>query len=519
MTDSDPLELAIFTEPEVVGEVGRRRSSFAYGEPAAEPRRPRLQSVPAGTQSVDSLTTLRPAGVRLPGDAAVDWEVVARYRGEVAKRLADRQGEASWTSEEQEQEGWAIIRQVLDEDDAEMVAAEAKARSPHEREALTQAVFDAAFRLGRLQPLVDDERVENILVSRFDRVWVEWADGTMHKMEPIADSNEELTRYLEFLAGRSENPRTFTPSSPSLHMTLPGGARLAAARDTAWTSLVIRRHRVRDVSLADLVAWGGMSPTVASFLSAAVRARLSVVVAGEQGDGKTTLLRALCGEIDPVEVIGTFETEYELFLHELPEERHANVFAWEVRGGSTEAGADGQAAGSRQTADQIFDSFRFRLDRGILGEVRGPEVWMMIKLMESGSGSLSTTHAASAADALEKLVSCATEVGSQISPQVAARKLAQTIHLVVQLACEVVRDPRDPSLARKHRYVAEILEVMPGEQESGYASNVVFRRQPGGCAVADTRPDALIARLAAHGFDVAAFEAEAQANPAPGGLG
>ena len=524
--ETDPLDLAIFGG-KTGGGGGRRRSSFAYGEdrqdvpsragaepaPAHHPARAHLHTVPAGSPpAVESVTPIRPAGMDRAAVAAelVDWTLVGAYRAEVARRLADRRGDTNWTAEEQEQEGWAVIRQILDEDDGEKLATSAQTRSLAEREALGTAVFDSVFRLGRLQPLVDDPRIENILIPRYDRVWVEWSDGTMHKMPPVADSDEELAAWLEFLAGRAENPRSFTQSQPSLHMTLPGGQRLAAARDTAWTSVMIRRHRVREVTLGQLVAWGGTSPTVASLLSAAVKARLSIVVSGGQGDGKTTFLRALCAEIDPLDVIGTFETEYELVLHELPEDRHAVVYAWEVRGGSSEESASGRAAGSRQTAEQIFDSFRFRLDRAILGEVRGAEVWLMIKLMESGAGSMSTTHAASAQQAIDKLISNAMEAGAL--PQVAAWKLAQTVHLVVQLACEVVRDPDDPTVARKHRYVAEIVEVVPGENEAGYATNVIFRRQPGRCAVAAMPPDRLMERLTAHGFDGDAFTAEVQAN-------
>ena len=79
-----------------------------------------------------------------------------------------------------------------------------------------------------------------------------------------------------------------------------------------------------------------LSPVAASFLRAAVRARKSIVISGSQGAGKTTLVRALCAEIDPLEAIGTFETEYELHLHEL-RVQHPIVFAWEARPGSGDA--------------------------------------------------------------------------------------------------------------------------------------------------------------------------------------
>ena len=266
---------------------------------------------------------------------------------------------------------------------------------------------------------------------------------------------------------------------------------------------------MRNVTLDQLVAGGGMSETIASLLSAAVRARLGIVVSGGKGAGKTTLLRALCAEIGPGEVIGTFETDYELLLHEQAEERHALVHAWS-------AGAE--LDGSRQTAEQALGSFRFRLDRGILGEVGGAEVKLMATLMEAGACPMSTTQAATARQAVERLIAGVIQTDVQISPRAAASKVAQAVHLVVQLACDVVGDPDDPSKARERRYVDEIVEVLPGENEAGYATNVIFRRRAGECAVAAMPPDRLMDRLVAHGIDADAFAAEVRANRQPRGL-
>ena len=527
---TDPLDLSSL--PSFGGDSpsqGRVRSSFSFGddEPEEPPAAPLLRSIPTVQELFPSDRPARShkparaangvaAADRAAGSAArIDWQVVTRVRVEVARRLADQMGDARWDRETQEAEGWVIIRKVLDEEAADAMAHDGLARDIAEQEALGRAVFDACFGLGRLQPLVDDESIENILVSGHDNVTVERADGTLWRVDPVADSDEELADFLAFLAARADNPRSFTPSAPSLHMTLPGGARLAAARDTARISVVIRRHRVREVTLQDMVAWETLSPTMASFLRAAVRARLSIVVSGAQGAGKTTLLRALCAEIGPSEVLGTFESEYELFLHEMREQHHT-VFAWESREGSGERGPDGRAAGSRTIAEQIIDSFRFRLDRQILGEIRGAEVWSMVKLMESGSGSISTTHAATAHQTMRKLITCAMEAGPQISQELAATKLADTIDVVVQLACDVEQGP-DGSIGRKHRYVEEILQITPGERARGYAAQPVFRRLPGECAVANIRPDELMEQLVAHGFDRAGFEAE-MAQFATGGL-
>ena len=179
---------------------------------------------------------------------------------------------------------------------AEAVNAGSAAWTLVEQKTLARAVFDSLFRLGRLQPLVDDDRVENIIISGHDKVRLELTDGTILPGPPVAASDEELIDFLVFLASRSEvNARAFSEAQPRLHMRLDGGARLAAA---AWVtprpSVVIRRHRLMQVTLDDLVARDMLTPVAASFLRAAVRARKSIVVSGCQGAGKTTLVRALC---------------------------------------------------------------------------------------------------------------------------------------------------------------------------------------------------------------------------------
>ncbi|MEA5052049.1 MAG: hypothetical protein VB093_01205, partial [Propionicimonas sp.] len=80
--------------------------------------------------------------------------------------------------------------------------------------------------------------------------------------------------------------------------------------------------------------------------------------------------------------------------------------------------------------------------------------------------------------------------------------------VIVQLACDVGRGDQDGSFGRKHRYVAEILEVTPGERPRGFATNTIFRYVPGQCAVAHTRADTLWDELIAAGFDAFAFERE-----------
>jgi Flp pilus assembly CpaF family ATPase len=263
------------------------------------------------------------------------------------------------------------------------------------------------------------------------------------------------------------------------------------------------------VTLDDLVDRQMMTPVAASFLRAAVRARKSIVVAGAQGVGKTTLVRALCSEIDSREAIGTFETEYELHLHELG--RHKIVHAWESRPGSGERGPDGRQAGEFTLDEALVDSFRFNLSRQIVGEVRGKEIWAMIKAMESGTGSISTTHAADAVAAVRKLVTCAMEAGPHVTQGLATSKLAATVDLIVQLDMDTTHGPHG---ARRARQVAEIIALTPGEKDPGYATTHVFSPDPSGTAVPDVLPDEY-RRLARHGFDLAGYLATQPIGGAP----
>ncbi|MGL5826332.1 MAG: ATPase, T2SS/T4P/T4SS family, partial [Nocardioides sp.] len=263
------------------------------------------------------------------GGVDLDWDLVARYRGEVSTRLVARQDKEGTTASDEvrEQLGVEIIEEFIRTEAERLVSAGEPAWSPAREAALKTALFDGLFGLGRLQPLVDNDEVENIIVIARGKecsVWLEKTDGTLTAGPAIADSEDELREFLAYLGARQNRP--FTEARPGLHLRLPGGARLAAASwVTAHTSVVIRRHRLIEVSMAEMVYQRrACSPVLADFLAAAVRAGKSIVVSGVQGSGKTTWVRALCSCIPAEEMIGTFETEFELHLHELVD-RHQIV--------------------------------------------------------------------------------------------------------------------------------------------------------------------------------------------------
>ena len=409
----------------------------------------------------------------------LDWAAVATMRAAASTRLSNRIGTERLDKEHQQTLGRLIIDDLLSEHESEALAEGKPGWEPAYQARMGQAVFDALFQLGRLQPLVDDDRIENIIISGADNVWLEFSDGAMVRGPAVADSDQELIDFLSFIASRSEvNERSFSPATPRLHMQLDSGARLAAA---AWVtprpSVVIRRHRLQEVTLNDLVERHTLTEPMARFLAEAVRRRASIVVSGAQGVGKTTLMRALCSEIPPEEIIGTFETEYELHLH-LMGNLHRVVYAWEARPGSGEMDAYGHRAGEFTLDDALYDSFRFDLSRQIVGEVRGREILAMLKAMQSGSGSLSTTHAHSAEGAIRKLITCAMEAGPQVTSAYATRAIAEDIDFIVHM--EMTHD-NDSMVGKtfRHRWVKEILAIQPSDSVRGYSTTRLFSTPAG----------------------------------------
>ena len=251
-------------------------------------------------------------------------------------------------------------------------------------------------------------------------------------------------------------------------------------------------------TLEDLTALGTVSVLQASFLSAAVLAGKSIVVSGMSGSGKTTLLRALCAAIPVGQQIGIIEETSELSL---PERDATRVRTIPTRPETSEVRPDGRQLGAIALDDAVQHSFRFNLTHQVVGEVRGCEVWAMVKAIESGTTSMSTTRAADAEAAIRKLVICAMEAGEQVTADLATFEIAQTIDLIVQLHVDEA-----PHGSDQRRWVSEIFHVTPSTDAArGYATTQVFAPNPaGGPALPGTLPDEL-RRLEQHGFDLSGY--------------
>jgi Flp pilus assembly CpaF family ATPase len=347
---------------------------------------------------------------------AVDPAAIRRLQSEVGGRLAAaaRQardaGRSPLAGEDERQHARAVIADVVAEEAAKHLHAGENPPDPETELAMAEAVFAGLFGAGRLQLLLDDPSVENVDINGCDEVFVSYADGRRERGEPVATNDADLIEQIQILASFAGlNARAFDDANPELDLRLPDGTRLSAVRRvTARPAVSLRRHRYPKVFLTDLVANGTLSQDLATFLSAIVRARRNVMIAGETDAGKTTLLRALINEIGRHERLCTVENSLELGLRSHPD-LHPDVVEMEA------APPNSEGAGEVTMAQLVRRTLRMNPDRVIVGEVLGPEVVTMLNAMSQGNdGSLSTIHARSARGVFDRIATYARQAEERL---------------------------------------------------------------------------------------------------------
>jgi Flp pilus assembly CpaF family ATPase len=363
----------------------------------------------------------------------VDQQLVRRLREEVGDVLARQRREDAvngimpMSSEDERQFARAVIARVLESHARTEIGAGRTPPNITEEEGLSEGIHAALFGVGRLQPLLDDPMVENIDINGADRVFVGYADGREEFVGPVAESDEELVELVQVLGAYSGlTSRSFDTANPQLDLRLPDGSRLSAVMGvTARPALSIRRSRLSRVFLDDLVENGSLTPDIAAMLSAAVRARKNIMIAGATNAGKTTLLRALANEIPSAERLITVERAMELGLGEF-EDLHPNVVAFEER----LANSEGQ--GYIGLGELVRRSLRMNPSRVIVGEVLGDEIVTMLNAMSQGNdGSLSTIHANSSLEVFNRICTYAIQSAERLPTEATMMLIAGAIDFVV----------------------------------------------------------------------------------------
>lgn len=322
-----------------------------------------------------------------------------------------------------------------------------------ERLLLIEDVEDEVIGLGPLAPLLRDPTIDDIIVNGANTVYAE-RGGLLERIDTRFRDDTHLMHIIQRIVGPIG--RRVDEATPYVDARLPDGSRVnivipPIALDGPLVS--IRKFRLQALSMEDCVSGQTMSQPMATYLGAAVRSRLNILICGGTGAGKSTLLNVLSSCISNRERLVTIEDAAELQL------RQDHVVRLETRPPNVD--------GNREISsrDLVRNALRMRPDRIILGEVRGVEAVEMLQAMSTGhDGSMATLHGNSPRDALSRLEMLLGFAGQQMDMRAIRRFIANSIHVIVNIQ----------RLSNGSRRVTSVTEVTGIEGET-YTLNELFR--------------------------------------------
>ena len=309
----------------------------------------------------------------------------------------------------------AVVRSVVN--------AEAVPLSFTERESISREILDEIFGLGPLEQLLKDPNVSDILVNRYDRVYVEKA-GKLELTTLAFKDNTHLMQIIERIVSRVG--RRVDESSPMVDARLADGSRVNAIIPPLAIDgpcLSIRRFGRDPVTFRQMIENHTLTESMLELLSSMVKGRLNILVSGGTGAGKTTLLNVLSGYIPDSDRIVTIEDAAELQL------KQEHVVRLETRPPNIEG------KGAVRQRQLVINSLRMRPDRIVVGEVRGEEAFDMLQAMNTGhEGSLTTVHANSPRDAMARIENMVSMANLNIPERAVRQQISSAVHAVIQIA-------------------------------------------------------------------------------------
>jgi pilus assembly protein CpaF len=312
----------------------------------------------------------------------------------------------------------AVANLVLD-----IVAQEKVPLNAGEKERIQADLLDEIFGLGPLEPLLKDPSISDILVNHKDLVYVE-RHGVLQRTSIKFRDERHLLQIIDRIVSRVG--RRIDESSPMVDARLPDGSRVNAIippLSLDGCALSIRRFGTSPLTSEQMLELKSISPEMLQVLAAAVRARISILVSGGTGAGKTTFLNMLSKYIPETERLVTIEDAAELQLQQ------ENVVRLETRPPNVEGN------GAVRQRQLLINSLRMRPDRIIIGEVRGEEAFDMLQAMNTGhEGSMTTIHANTCRDALARLESMVAMANINLPDRAVRQQITSAIAIVVQVS-------------------------------------------------------------------------------------
>jgi len=321
----------------------------------------------------------------------------------------------------------AEVRRTIEEMYTNILTDEHIVLSRAERQRLFEQIVAEILGYGPLEPFLADTSITEVMVNGAKNIYIE-REGKIERTNAAFESDEHLMRIIERIV--APLGRRIDESAPYVDARLPDGSRVNAVIppiSLIGPVLTIRKFFKIPLTVERLIELGTITPQAIELLKACVVARLSIVVSGGTGTGKTTFLNVLSGHIPNTERILTIENAAELQL------RQEHVVTLESRPPNIEG------RGQITIRDLVINSLRMRPDRIIVGECRGPEAFDMLQAMNTGhEGSMTTIHANTPRESLSRVENMVLMAGMELPHRAIREQIASAIDVVIQL--ERMRD-------------------------------------------------------------------------------
>jgi pilus assembly protein CpaF len=303
---------------------------------------------------------------------------------------------------------------------------------------LAKEVLDEVVGLGPLEDLLADAACSEIMVNRYDQIYVE-KSGKLKLSDVTFTSNQAVVKAIERIV--APLGRRIDESSPMVDGRLKDGSRVNAVIPPLalkGANITIRKFSKSKLKDEDLIRFGSITAPMMAFMKQAVLHAANIVISGGTGSGKTTLLNVLSNYIPEDERIITVEDAAELQLSQ------PHVVSLEARPANVEG------KGAVHIRDLVRNCLRMRPDRIVVGECRGGEALDMLQAMNTGhDGSLTTAHANTPRDCIARLEVMTLMSGLDLPVRAIREQIASAVHIIIQQS-------RFPDGSRRVTHITEV---------------------------------------------------------------